>query len=366
MSSRTGPTSPRVDDKARRRGPVIEQAGEWLLDMEDAELSRQQRERLVDSLRESPALVAELLRAEQVNKLLRDFDQWHRIEPLDIDANDASVIVPLRSRDEKTVASAPRRWAATLIRLALGSVAATLLIVLGLTVWNTSLGWRTIQTDAGERRELMLADGSIVQVGPTTRLRVRMKSAHRRIVLEYGDALFRVAKDKTRPFTVEAATTVVRAVGTAFAVEHQADEVVVTVAEGRVAVTRPAAKTMTFAAVPPPEEVALSAGQQVSVAPSGLGTVRAVDSQRELAWAEGWLVFEREPVVNVIEQFNRRNHVQLRLRDASLEQRPVSGVFDAFDPASFAAFLSLHAPVTITRMADKIVIEPAGDQARRE
>lgn len=361
MSGRMEPPSPPSgadEDKARRRGPVIEAAGEWLFDMKEEPLSRQQRERLVDSLRESPALVAELLRAKQVDRLLSDFDEWHRIEPADL--SNVADVIPLRE-----AAPAPPRRSSNLLRPVFGALAAGIMIVVGAFFWNASFGWKTIETDAGERRELVLADGSMVQVGPATRLRVRMEAARRRVVLQHGDALFRVAKDKQRPFTVDAATTVVRAVGTAFAVERQADEVVVTVSEGRVAVTRPVAKTITFAAAPPAEEVAVSAGQQVAVTPTGqVSTVREVDSQRELAWTEGKLVFVQEPVADVIQQFNRRNRLQLRLHDPSLEQRPVSGVFDAFDPASFAAFLAIAEPVVVSRSDDEIVIGPAPQGVR--
>jgi transmembrane sensor len=350
MSGRKAPPSPH-EDKLHRRGPLIEAAGEWLFEMQEEELSRQQREQLVDSLRESPALVAEMLRARQVDRLLRDFDEWHRIEEADLTASTAEVI-PLRTSDVR----APRQRLSQLLRPALGALAAALLVAVGAIYWNVSYGWKTIETDAGERRELVLADGSMVQVGPATRLRVRLEPARRRVVLEQGDALFRVAKDKERPFTVDAARAVVRAVGTAFAVERQADEVVVTVSEGRVAVTRP----VTFAAAPPAEEVALSAGQQVAVTPSGqVSSVREVDRERALAWTEGKLVFVQEPVAHVIQQFNRRNRLQLRLNDPSLGQRFVSGVFDAFDPGSFADFLSTAEPVVITRDGDEIAISPA-------
>lgn len=358
MSGRMDPPSPR-EDKLRRLGPAIEAAGEWLFDTKEEAPSRQQREQLVDSLRESPALVAELLRAKQVERLLSDFDGWHRIEPTDL--TNAAEVIPLRDGDT----GVQRRRFSHLLRPAFGALAAALLIFVGALHWNATFGWKTIETDAGERRELVLGDGSMVQVGPATRLRVRLEATRRRVVLEHGDALFRVAKDKERPFTVDAATTLVRAVGTSFAVERQADEVVVTVSEGRVAVTRPAPRTVSFAAAPPAAEVALSAGQQVAVTPNGqVSTVREVDSQRELAWTEGKLVFVQEPVANVIQQFNRRNRLQLRLHDPSLEHRPVSGVFDAFDPASFAEFLAIAEPVAVTRSADEIVIAPTAAPAR--
>jgi transmembrane sensor len=348
-------------DKLRRRGPAIEAAGEWLFEMRERELSRRQREQLVDSLRESPVLVAEMLRARQVDQLLSEFDLWERIEPVDLARDSAVVEFPEMAAGDAADRQRPPRRHFRLLMLAPCVLAAFILVFVGATFWSNFIGWKTIATEVGERRELRLADGSTVQVGPATRLRVRFESTGRRVVLEHGDALFRVARDEARPFTVDAGGTVVRAVGTAFAVARQDDEVVVTVSEGRVAVTRPAARTISFSAPPPVAEVALIAGQQVAVTPSGeVSTVREVDSQRELAWTEGKLVFMQEPVGNIIEQFNRRNRLQLRLQDDALLQRPVSGVFDSFDPASFAEFLAIAEPVRVTRVQDEIIIAPTG------
>ncbi len=61
-------------------------------------------------------------------------------------------------------------------------------------------------------------------------------------------------------------------------------------------------------------EVLLSAGQQVIVPRRGPAkAVRAVDTDRELAWVAGRLVFDNEGVADVIEEFNRYNVVQLHV-----------------------------------------------------
>jgi len=77
--------------------------------------------------------------------------------------------------------------------------------------------------------------------------------------------------------------------------------------------------------------------------------VRKVDSDRELAWAKGRLVFDNETVADAIREFNRYNRVQLHVADEALAKRPVSAVFDASDPESFIAFLQTVASVRVTR-----------------
>jgi transmembrane sensor len=251
-------------------------------------------------------------------------------------------------------------WVATVAVVALVSI---------FSVWK----WRGegITTARAERREVVLDDGTLVQVDPQTSLRVRFDESTRRVVLTRGRAVFHVARNAEWPFIVEANDTTIRAVGTAFGVERRGgDVVVVTVAEGKVAVTGAGAapaRAVTAAgqkdsnAASAREPVYLTADQQITVrkvqAPA---PVRDVSSARELAWAEGRLVFRNDPVAKVIAEFNRYNPVQLSVSDAALAARPISGVFDATKPEAFIAFLQSAASVHVEREGTRsIVISPA-------
>jgi transmembrane sensor len=77
--------------------------------------------------------------------------------------------------------------------------------------------------------------------------------------------------------------------------------------------------------------------------------VRIVDSGRELAWAEGRLVFDNDTVAAVIEQFNRYNRVQLHVSDETLGRRRVSAVFNASEPESFIAFIQGATAIRVVR-----------------
>jgi transmembrane sensor len=230
---------------------------------------------------------------------------------------------------------------------------------------------QVIETGRAERRSVTLADGSVVQVDPESRLRIRLQKRQRDVSLERGRALFRVAKDPARPFVVRAETTQVRAVGTQFGVEQAREGIVVTVAEGKVAVLprEPASANVGNggSAVPPAghpatgrdsdAEVLLTAGQQVIVPRRGPAkAVRAVDTDRELAWVAGRLVFDNESVADVVEEFNRYNVVQLHVASPGLAQRSVSGVFDASEPESFIGFMQSVAPVNVRRAGQDITI----------
>jgi transmembrane sensor len=155
----------------------------------------------------------------------------------------------------------------------------------------------------------------------------------------------------------------VRAVGTAFGVENNRRGVIVTVAEGKVAVARTRDDGGAPGQQPSmPADVLLTAGQQITVKDSGaVETVRAVDTTRALAWAEGQLVFENETLAHVVTEFNRYNRTQLRISDNQLASRRVSGVFEATDTETLLAFIQQGGgEISITQTDDGIVIGSSG------
>lgn len=358
-------------DATDRRQRAAQEAAEWWVTLQ-GDPARDERERFVDWLRESAIHVAEMLRIAQVHGALAQFERWSQL-PTGSGLEQVSEpenVIPLRPADSHTqlpqrqgsgasrqplrLRSSPTRWA----------IAASLLIFAVATSWLLiQPRGQTIETQRGERREVALSDGSVVQVDPGTLLKVNFESHARRVVLERGRALFHVAKNAERPFFVQADGTVVRAVGTAFAVERATEAVVVTVAEGRVAVvprsapavkqdppTREVAGSRAASAGSAVTEIVLSANEQLTVESSGSAeTVRSVDSRRTLAWAEGRLIFENQSVEEAVRQLNRYNRVQIVVTDPTLARRTISGVFNATDPQSFVAFLETVSSVRVTR-----------------
>ena len=122
-------------------------------------------------------------------------------------------------------------------RVRLLAVAASVVVAI-FCVW--AYGERnTYATGIGEQRSLALADGSTIELNTHSKIRVRFTADRRTIDLVEGQALFHVAKDKTRPFIVQSDGTKVRAVGTEFDVYRRMTGTTVTVIEGRVAVLPP-------------------------------------------------------------------------------------------------------------------------------
>ena len=342
--------SRQIDTSDEKRRHVAEEAAEWLLRLQRGDLSKEQRAQFVDWLREAPVHVKEMLRVSQVDTVLREFDGWQNVAPLDPQHSTPVVMLDVARERQQAPRARPR------IRRWLPAAIAAGISVLALGLWAVrDFGWGRVETGPAERHELALADGSVVQLAPDSKLRVHLQPDLRRIVLSRGEAFFRVARDG-RPFIVETELATVRATGTAFAVEREGDAVVVTVAEGKVVVQG------TRSAEAP--GVTLAAGQQVTAQRSGrVGAVRSVDSARELAWTIGHLIFDRDSVFDAARRFNRYNTTQLRIADTALGERRISGVFDSSDPQSFAIFLESVFAARVERpSADEIVVKiPTGD-----
>jgi len=350
-------------DVNERRERAQAEAARWLtiFDTRSArEASRVDREDFTEWLQESPLHVAEMLRASRVDEMLAHFRHWDTI-PIEKCATADDTVVSL------TPSSTRIHRRSRPLQLAWGLAAAVVLAVT-IGVFYANLQTQLIATDRAERREISLNDGSVVELDPQTKIRVKFEAHARYVTLLRGRALFRIAKDIQRPFFVKSADAMVQAIGTAFGVEQLSGGVLVTVSEGKVAIWS-AAGSVEDATRDSPSPgsdhastptVYMTADHQVTLYTSGEVTaVKDVDASRALAWAEGRLIFESTPLSEVVAQFNRYNRIQLQVSSPELENRAVSGVFQSSDPETLLAFIQAGARVTITRVADHhILITP--------
>lgn len=227
------------------------------------------------------------------------------------------------------------------------AVAATLLVfAAGALAWIllSRAGWQAYETEFGGFQRIAFADGSTAMLNTDSRIRARMSSGRREIVLDRGEALFTVAHDTTRPFDVTAGDTVVRAVGTAFSVrlmDHK--QVSVIVAEGRVAIDPPddSLDSKLPQPVALPTISTLAAGETVSVKAHRLKVQKIPDEDvsRKLAWTQGRIWFDRVSLAEAVAEFNRYNRRQMVIDDPAIAGMHIGGTFEATDLDSFVAAL---------------------------
>jgi transmembrane sensor len=227
-----------------------------------------------------------------------------------------------------------------------GAIAAAISGVIG---WST-LGGERVATARGEIRRLPLADGSVAMINTDSDLRVAFVRETRHISLSRGQAWFQVAKDRQRPFIVDAGIAQVRAIGTAFSVDRTAHGVQITVTEGVVAVWASGASgALTM----------LKAGQYANFLPGATnpetGTAPA-QITRALAWRSGEILLENDTIASAVAQFNRYNRRRLVVLDPGLAKERLVGLFQIDRPDDFAAMLATSLDVAVTTTPDEIRI----------
>ena len=203
------------------------------------------------------------------------------------------------------------------------------------------------QTGRGEQRVIVLADSSRMSLDAMSRVKVSYTADVRGIELMSGRANFEVAKDVTRPLKVHAGPRTVTAIGTVFTVEREPQAVVVTLVEGHVAVTSQG-KTA--------NPMMMRPQQQLQMSDSGKVTLRdGLDIVQALAWREGKLVFDNEPLARVVARMNNYGATPIVI-EGKASDLPISGVFKAGDTSAFVDAMARYFPLTAVRREDAIII----------
>jgi transmembrane sensor len=257
----------------------------------------------------------------------------------------------------------------------LAAAIGALCLAVGIATWSFAQKHNTYATDVGEWRSITLADGSTIDLNARSKVRVTLSRAARDVELVEGEALFEVAKDRSRPFIVHSGTALVRAVGTQFTVYRKVSGTTVTVVEGRVAVLHQG-PTLSELRAPdsgeagaPVELIPLrtpgagvslptlvSAGQQVTVTDDSIAAPVHADVAAATAWIQHRLIFDRSRLADVAEDFNRYNSRQLLVDDAALEDFHISGAYSSTDPASLLRFLREQPGIQVIETDDAVHI----------
>ena len=238
------------------------------------------------------------------------------------------------------------------------ALAASVLIVIAVGgVW-WQLQPTVYQTAAGERRVIVLADGSRVSLDASSRVDVRYTSGERQLWLKTGRAKFTVAKDPLRPFSVEAGNRLVVATGTQFSVERVSNEVRVILYEGHVSVmetgiggTKPRALSVGPKRVS--AEQLLTPGREMVVsATEPVARVADIDLARSVTWEGGILEFVDEPLGLAVERMNRYGSTRLSVGNATDAQIPISGQFQGGNAAAFVEGVTAVFPLRARANSD--------------
>lgn len=237
--------------------------------------------------------------------------------------------------------AAPRK---TLRRFA--AAAALGMLALPLAAWlGWSQGWLPNSYQAfesqGSRQQVVLGDGSTVELNLNSRLIYTRYIHERRVTLKAGEAFFEVRHDAEHPFVVRAGQRQVKVTGTRFNVWKYQSQVRVTLVEGSVIVSGLAGK----------DSHRLEPGMQARY-PAGdaepqLRQVGAGDNS--LAWRNGKLVLDDLPLADALPLLNRYLDKPLVLADNATGAIRIGGIFNTAEVAKLVGNLPKVLPVYLTR-----------------
>ena len=270
---------------------------------------------------------------------------WEAAGSLKGDADLAALTEGARARADAS-RKAQSRFSKAVIPT--GAVAAVAAVVIGVTMWSARP--LSYETGLGERRMVVLADGSKVTLDTDSRITVKLTSGRRAVELGSGQAFFEVQGDPTRPFVVGAGATDVTAVGTRFDVRRTGDGAQVTLVEGKVDVVDRTGSSPRWS---------LSPGQQIVTA-TPRPAVRSVDVASETSWTAGRLIFAGDTVESAVAEVNRYSQTKVVLDAAAIARIPVSGAFNTGDVDGFVSAITELYPVVAERTpSGQIVIRDA-------
>lgn len=298
-----------------------EQASLWAAKLEGSPLSAADRVALDAWLAEKPAHRA----------LLSDYCQFS--------ADLEQFLPPLVAAGRVTMPAKEKsrlRWNLAWIAAGTFAVAAAV----ALAFWSNHQ-FENIATDVAQRQSITLEDGTRVELNARTRLQIQMGGSERHVRLLDGEAFFTVAKDKTRPFTVETPAGSVRVTGTVFNVRTEtASDFEVTVVEGSVQV-RPADADRD---APP---VLLGAGDRF--ADGAKRSLPAGELADALAWRKGQVVFDGVRLGDAVARFAHYHGRFINVTPGAADLR-VSGRYSLDDLDGFFASVkegTVHVQVSI-------------------
>jgi transmembrane sensor len=306
-------------------------AAEWIVRIEDTKVKEQ--------------VVAQWLAWCDVDT--RNLAAFERVRAVSQMFDDERLRDTLRSVPQNASTARAEKWRALSSRQK-WTLAASTVIAIGVTSWsivrnaNSEAFTQDLTTPVGAMTRRALPDGSTVELGPRSAVRVRLTRDRRNIFIDEGEAFFQVAKQPHRPFIVQAGAVRVVAIGTAFNVRKTDERIVVIINEGTVRVVPDDATAPIDSANPltvPIEhldgQIRAGAGQQVtyfsrqhSLTMTHIDPTEATNNRRT-----GRLEFVNEPLSNVVAELNRMSPRPITLADQQLKNLIFTGTLrsDAID-----------------------------------
>lgn len=302
-----------------------------------------------------------LTSGEAAPQMLAEFDAWryadHQHEQALADARHMWLELgkPLQLQYAPRLASLPRQRGGAIQRArqrwrpVMAAAAATLAFAIGLgQQWWTN--WQYDQVTAvGEQRTLALHDGSTMWLNTGSAANIDVNPQRRHVRLIRGEAFFDVRHDPRHPFTIDAGAGQVKVLGTAFGVHREGDDILVTVQRGKVQVSGGGTAPVV---ITPDQRVRVRIGDAIK-------RIEFVNSDQDLSWRNGRLVFEDRPLSEILTELKRYDNRVLIVRYPEANRIRMNAMIDLARLDEWYDGLEQSLPVEVTRFGPAVLVRAA-------
>jgi transmembrane sensor len=192
------------------------------------------------------------------------------------------------------------------------------------------------RTGKGQRRELLLSDGSVLNINTDSAVDIRYDAGLRLIRLHRGEILIQTASDPAgRPFVVQTCEGRVRALGTRFSVRSDGSTTEVSVMQHAVEVR----------AIGNPSVLRVEAGQSVDLTREHVAAPRSLPPGAG-AWTQGMLTVIEWRLGDFITELSRYRPGFMRCADSVADLR-LSGAFRVDGTDTILQNLGVSLPVKV-------------------
>ncbi len=204
---------------------------------------------------------------------------------------------------------------------------------------------QTYATNIGGQEAIVLADGTRINLNTNTQISVAMTKKSRIVTLASGEAFFDIAKDKKRPFIVNARDVRITDIGTSFSVYSTDTALTVSVVDGIVDMQNGDQTTRVIK------------GQQ-AVHNRGDNNIalRAIDVESISTWRDGVLIFEDAELATIIPELNRYFETQISFSDEDVADLTFSGVLNISDQSMMLGSMEALMPIKSERENGQILL----------
>lgn len=172
-------------------------------------------------------------------------------------------------------------------------------------------------TSKGEKKEILLTDGSIVVLNSNSSITYPEEFGKTRNIKLNGEAYFKVFHDEQRPFVVQTHDVKVRVLGTSFDINsYNHRQTKVSVITGKVEVTSPTGK-----------KVHIIKNQQADLRSNSDFEISKEDSNEGIAWTSNTIILKNTTLAETAKIIENWYNVDITFEDATLHKLTISGKF---------------------------------------